>query len=58
MKMNAFVAGNVEEVRTLAMNLLKAADVVAADLEGGSETEIMYKDGNIIISYPVDVDKK
>lgn len=54
MEMNAFVAGNVDEVRTLATNLLKAADVVAADLEGGSETEIKYKDGEIIISYPMD----
>lgn len=54
MEMNAFVAGNIDEVRTLATNLLKAADVVAADLEGGSETEIRYKDGEIIISYPMD----
>jgi hypothetical protein len=51
--MNAFVAGNVDEVRTLATNLLKAADVVAEDLEGGSETEIKYQDGKMIISYPM-----
>jgi len=52
--MNAFVAGNVDEVMTLATNLLNAANVVAVDLNGGSETEIMYKDGKIIISYPMD----
>lgn len=52
--MNAFVAGNVNEVTTLATNLLNAANVVAVDLGGGSETEIMYKDGKITISYPMD----
>ena len=51
--MNAFVAGTVDEVIELATNLLKAASVVAADLEGHPETEIKYKEGEIIISYPM-----
>jgi hypothetical protein len=51
--MNAFVAGNVDEVRTLATNLLKAVEVATSDLDD-SKTEIKYKDGDIIISYPLD----
>lgn len=51
--MTAFVAGTPDEVRTLATSLLEAADV-AEDLDGGSKTEIKYKDGDIIISYPLD----
>lgn len=51
--MHAFVAGDIEEVRTLVTHLLKAADA-AEKTEGGSKTEIMYKDGKITISYPMD----
>lgn len=51
--MNAFVAGNVDEVRTLATTLLKAVDVASSDLDE-SKVEIKYKDGDIIISYPMD----
>ena len=52
--MNAFVAGKVDEVRALAISLLRATDIVTEKLEGCSETEIKYKDGDIIISYPMD----
>lgn len=52
--MNAFVSGSIDEVRTLATNLLNAADVVAVDLNGGPKTEVMYKDGKIVVSYPMD----
>lgn len=50
--MNAFVAGSIEEVRTLATSLLKAVDVVSSEFDC-SKTEIKYKDGDIIISYPM-----
>lgn len=48
--MNAFVAGNVNEVRALANNLLNAAKAVDESIDG-SNVEIKYKDGEIIISY-------
>ncbi len=52
--MNAFVAGKIDEVRTLATNLLKAVDIVeSAEFDVGPETEIKYKDGDIFISYPM-----
>lgn len=51
--MNAFVAGNIEEVRMLATSLLKAVSVVSTEFDC-SKTEIKYKDGEIIISYPMD----
>lgn len=54
--MNAFVAGNVNEVRDLGMALLHATCVAKA-IEGkslnrsGSSIDVTYKDGEIIISY-------
>ena len=48
--MNAFVAGNVNEVRALGNNLLNAAKAVEESIDG-SNVEIKYKDGEIIISY-------
>lgn len=48
--MNAFVAGNVNEVKNLAYALLKATNVVE-EATKNPDVEIMYKDGKIIISY-------
>ncbi len=48
--MNAFVAGNVNEVKELALALLGATKTVNESIEG-SNVEIKYKDGEIIISY-------
>lgn len=48
--MNAFVAGNVNEVKRLALALLGATNTVNESIDG-SDVEIKYKDGEIIISY-------
>ena len=53
--MNAFVAGNVNEVRALGNNLLNAAKAVEESIDG-SNVEIKYKDGEIIISYKPIID--
>ena len=48
--MNAFVAGDVNEVKDLASALLDATKAVDESING-SDVEIMYKDGKITISY-------
>lgn len=48
--MNAFVAGKVDEVKTLGTILLDAADAVDQSIRGNN-VEIQYKDGHVIISY-------
>ena len=53
--MNAFVAGNVNEVRTLGNHLLNAAKAVDESIDG-SGVKIQYKDGEIIISYKPIID--
>lgn len=52
--MNAFVSGNIEEVKGLGTMLLNAAETAEFCIVGGkegSDVDIKYKDGRIEINY-------